>query len=362
MIHSPAGRRNRARGFTLIELLVVIAIIAVLISLLLPAVQSAREAARRAQCVNNMKQLGLAMHNYHDSIGSFPYGQGPFGWNDWSAQIYLLPYMEQRPIYDTINFTRTIASASPSNPQNQTMMRTQYNLFLCPSDVDKLTNPFGHLNYASNSGSNPQFFGKATGGNSANGLFHWAADPIPFSGDGIAHLNKAGLIISIRDITDGTSNTSAFSEKVKAVGGNGNTSYRSNPRDLSKPLSMMYSVGRGGVNEDIPNGYHNLCKAINPMTRTLADSQVMGAHYWSGHPYAGRFNHVMLPNTWGCLYGINGETNGNGAVPPSSRHPGGVNVLMADGSVRFTKDSISAVTWWALGSRNGGEVISADSY
>lgn len=362
MIHSQTGRSDRKTGFTLIELLVVIAIIAVLISLLLPAVQSAREAARRAQCINNLKQLGLAMHNYHDAVGSFPFGQGPFGWNDWSAQIYLLPYMEQRPLYNTINFTRTIGPASPTNAENQTMMRTQYNIFICPSDVDKLTNPFGHLNYASNSGHNPQFFGRSSGGNTASGLFLWAADPNPFSSDGTAHLNKAGQIVSLRDVTDGTSNTSAFSEKVKAVGGNGNTSYRSNPRDLSKPLSMMFSVSLGGVDENTPNGYFLRCKAINPVTNTLADSQVMGSHYWSGHPYAGRFNHVMTPNTWGCLYGINGETNGNGAVPPSSRHPGGVNVVMADGSVRFVKDSVNNTTWWALGSRNGGEIVSADSY
>jgi prepilin-type N-terminal cleavage/methylation domain-containing protein/prepilin-type processing-associated H-X9-DG protein len=362
MVFSRTGRKAHFQGFTLIELLVVIAIIAVLISLLLPAVQSAREAARRAQCVNNLKQIGLAMHNYHDAIGSFPYGQGPFGWNDWSAQIYLLPYMEQRPLYDTINFNRTIGSANPSNAQNQTMMRTQYNFFICPSDVDKLTNPFGHVNYASNSGNNPQFFGRATGGNTANGLFLWAADPSPFTSDGTAHLNKAGQIVAIRDVTDGTSNTAAFSEKVKAIGGNGNTTYRANPRDLSKPLSMIYSVGRSNVNEDVPNGYYALCRAINPVTNTLADSQVMGAHYWSGHPYAGRYNHLMTPNTWGCLFGINGETNGNGAVPASSRHPGGVNVLMGDGAVRFLKDTINNTTWWAIGSRNGGEVVSAESY
>src|SRR5579864_4324549 len=101
-------RWTKRAGFTLIELLVVIAIIAVLIALLLPAVQSAREAARRAQCVNNLKQIGIAMHNYHDAFGSLPYGHGPFGWNDWNAHTYLLPFLEQRPIYDSINFSNGI--------------------------------------------------------------------------------------------------------------------------------------------------------------------------------------------------------------------------------------------------------------
>ena len=113
------------RGFTLIELLVVIAIIAVLIALLLPAVQAAREAARRSQCVNNLKQLGLALHNYHDVNGGLPWGHGYFGWNDWSASTLMLPYLELGTLYNAINFANTGAAAVPELPatsQNGTIM------------------------------------------------------------------------------------------------------------------------------------------------------------------------------------------------------------------------------------------------
>src|SRR3954453_12367741 len=102
------GRRKR-HGFTLIELLVVIAIIAVLIALLLPAVQAARDAARRAQCSNNMKQLGLAMHNYHSTHNKTPWGAGPWGWNDWSGHTMLLPFMEQAPMFNSMNFFNGLA-------------------------------------------------------------------------------------------------------------------------------------------------------------------------------------------------------------------------------------------------------------
>src|SRR5262245_41796200 len=125
------SHQNRPSGFTLIELLVVIAIIAVLIALLLPAVQMAREAARRTQCRNNLKQLGLAMHNYHDTCQVLPWGHGPLNWNDWSAFVFMLPYLEQSPIYNAINFDRRppctgadcTGFASPSHVENTTSHR-----------------------------------------------------------------------------------------------------------------------------------------------------------------------------------------------------------------------------------------------
>src|ERR1700737_5667292 len=110
--------RSSGRGFTLIELLVVIAIMAVLIALLLPAVQSAREAARRAQCVNNLKQIGIAMHNYHDVFGTLPYGHGWFGWNDWNAQTYLMPFLEQGPLFNSINFSNNLNSSTGNGAAN----------------------------------------------------------------------------------------------------------------------------------------------------------------------------------------------------------------------------------------------------
>jgi prepilin-type N-terminal cleavage/methylation domain-containing protein len=154
--------RHPDRGFTLIELLVVLSIIGLLIALILPAVQAAREAARRLQCANNLKQIGLALHAYHDAVGSLPWGQGPFGWNDWGAIAMLLPGFEQGPLYNAINFSPALSPAQPGCPANSTIQRTSLRILLCPSDVDRLTNPDGHSNYAGNAGSNPLFFGRAT--------------------------------------------------------------------------------------------------------------------------------------------------------------------------------------------------------
>ena len=138
------SRVVRQAGFTLIELLVVIAIIAVLIALLLPAVQAAREAARRSQCVNNLKQFGIALHNYHDVIGSLPAGHQGTGWQDFGPQVMLLPYMEQAPLFNSFNFNNNLGGASPGTPALTTVQLTKLNVLLCPSDIDRLTNVYGH--------------------------------------------------------------------------------------------------------------------------------------------------------------------------------------------------------------------------
>jgi type II secretory pathway pseudopilin PulG len=148
--------------------LVVIAIIAVLIALLLPAVQAAREAARRAQCVNNLKQIGLALHNYEQAISMLPWGLGPNNWNDWGAIPLILPYMEQVALFNAINFTDTgnaihtgntgstsLPFATGTGFQNTTVFLTKVNNLLCPSDPDRLTSIFGHNNYGGNAGSTP---------------------------------------------------------------------------------------------------------------------------------------------------------------------------------------------------------------
>jgi len=337
--HAPRG----ARGFTLIELLVVIAIIAVLIALLLPAVQAAREAARRSQCVNNLKQLGLATHNYHDVVLGLPWGHGYLGWNDWSAFVLLLPYMEQAPLYNAINFTSGINAANPGNAQNSTVQKATINTLLCPSDMDRVTTAYGHLNYCGNAGNaSNAFFGNNSEPQACNGVF--------FS------ISQGAKTIGFAAIVDGLSSTAGFSEKVKGQGTD------SNIADPSTPTSAVSSIAAPGKGLDIgPDPYYTSCKAAAPKGgTTLAGGGIaIGSYWFDGHPENGMYNHVMPPNTWSCS---NANVNDIGALTASSRHSGGVNVCMMDGSVRFLKGSVANTVWWALASRAGGEVIDQASY
>jgi prepilin-type N-terminal cleavage/methylation domain-containing protein/prepilin-type processing-associated H-X9-DG protein len=351
-------RSRRDSGFTLIELLVVIAIIAVLIALLLPAVQAAREAARRAQCVNNLKQHGLALHNYHQVIDSLPPGHFGTGWNDWNATTMLLPYLEQGPLYNAINFARSGDAADPGYKPNTTAFRASIKSLLCPSDPDRLTNVFGHSNYYGNSGNAPEGIFDNHNHGACNGLFA-----------SVNHENGSPNVppVKFRDIIDGLSQTAAFSERVKGLN-SGFTGF-----DPVKPTSAEMSVNvdssgktGGNFNDTIPNAYYAACRALSPYLSTskfnTSGSISSGEYWWDGHYETGCYNHVMLPNTWSCDDAANDWVNDAGASAVSSHHPGGVNVLFVDGSVRFVKDSVSTTTWWALGSRAGSEVVSADAY
>jgi len=339
-----------SRGFTLIELLVVIAIIAVLIALLLPAVQAAREAARRAQCVNNLKQLGLAAHNYHQAISSLPNGHYGTGWNDFSCLVMLMPYMEQGNLYNTINFANTGDAADPGDPLNSTAMLMKVPNLLCPSDIDRLTNSYGHQNYCGNAGAAPEAFFDNNGHGACNGCF--------FS------VNNC-KVVTFAAITDGLSNTALFSEKVKGIG-----DQVAVPDQLS-PTSAIYSApidatGMTGQqwNDVYPLVYYTLCKANGPNVGTLATNGAIsqGEWWWDGHPETGLYNHVMPPNLWSCDDSNNSWVNDGAAATASSRHPGVVNVGFADGSVKAVKSSVSVTVWWALGTRENGEVVSSDSY
>ena len=341
---SQRARAIRPTGFTLIELLVVIAIIAVLIALLLPAVQAAREAARRSQCVNNLKQLGIALHNYHDTTGGLPPGHMGTGWQDFGPQVMLLPYMEQAPIYNSFNFNQSLSGANPGAPALTTVQRIKLNILLCPSDVDRLTNVYGHQNYCGNSGNSPESLWDNNKTGAFNGLFA-----------SVNHCRPVGF----RDITDGLSNTCMYSEKVMGIG----TSFSG--YDQLKPTSAIMSVPLTAGTDNVPQPYYLLCTAQSPtpsgsFSTNGAISQ--GEYWWDAHYETGIYNHVMPPNTFSCDDANSSWVNDAGAATASSRHPGGVNVLMADGSVKFIKQTVSTVTWWALGTRSGGEVISSDSY
>ena len=352
------GHADRRRvGFTLIELLVVIAIIAVLIALLLPAVQAAREAARRMQCVNNLKQIGLALHNYEQSRSILPYGLGPNNWNDWGTLPMLLPGMEQTSLFNAFNFANTgngthtgnngttsLPFAGGAGLQNTTVFLTTVNSFQCPSDSDRLSTLLGHNNYYGNAGSTPTSLYNTS---QYDGLFLYI-------------LNAS--CVGFRDIIDGLSNTAAFSERVKGLGIENHLQIDTS----NSPSSSVWSVPATSV-VNTPQPYYAACNAFSAtstvgslwggLSAVTPDAQ--GSQWFSGYETFSRYNHVMPPNNKSCGYG---NYTGGGAATATSRHSGGVNVLFADGSTRFIKSSVSAQTWWALGSRAGQEVIDASSY
>jgi prepilin-type N-terminal cleavage/methylation domain-containing protein/prepilin-type processing-associated H-X9-DG protein len=340
------------RGFTLIELLVVIAIIAVLIALLLPAVQAAREAARRAQCVNNLKQIGLALHNYHQATGAFPLSNtralesmttGYTDWGTWSAQALMLPYMEQTPVYNSINFNFN-AWYSQGGPINATAFNTRVNSFLCPSDGLAGQN---NINcYRGSLGTSTNLWKD----NFQNGVFD---------------MSKA---ITIADITDGTSNTVSFSECLVGDINKFRVPKRNGPTISGNNLWLddVRTVPFARLQQDLDactQGFNG-----NGPWPWNGGGQDIGFRWATGSPGITTFNTIVTPNSqkyqWGgCRYncvgcGIEFGTYFNA----ESNHPGGVNVGMADGSVKFVKDTVDQRTWWSIGCRNGGEVVSADSY
>jgi prepilin-type N-terminal cleavage/methylation domain-containing protein/prepilin-type processing-associated H-X9-DG protein len=360
------------RGFTLIELLVVIAIIAVLIALLLPAVQAAREAARRIQCTNNLKQIGLALHNYISSNETVPPAAldtalatgGTIPNGGFAAHARLLPYMEQQAIYNAQNFSLNVINGPAGVWTNSTAIHTRIRGFLCPSDnpptwptitVDTSTAP--GTNYFASVGSGLEFSNAQTGG-LPNGIFAYT----PQGGAGPVTL--AGII-------DGTSNTIAFGEWII---GDGNDALISPPSDIMFIGTFPIGVSRNTPQMLLPAGANAFqqwvqqCGAalLTASDRTATHTSQLGMGWAWGLPGFTIGNIVLAPNpkTPNCSVS-SGAANtiwNPGIWTLSSRHPGGANVVFVDGSVKFLKDSTALPVIWGLGSRAQGEIISADSY
>jgi prepilin-type N-terminal cleavage/methylation domain-containing protein/prepilin-type processing-associated H-X9-DG protein len=336
----------RRRGFTLIELLVVIAIIAVLIALLLPAVQAAREAARRSQCVNNLKQLGLAIQNYHDVNNEIPPTSNNNTPNDWSMKARILPFIEQGTLFNALNVSFNHADAP-----NSTVRCTRINTFLCPSDgnvpvgtatINGVAFQIGYSNY-------PNCLGvmRISNGNQNANVIDGPADKMGQSSD--------GPDITFATIRDGLSNTVIWGEFV--MGGNYPTASAKPGKNAIFGLLGKTDTGYGiaygpalflQVGQDCQNN------------NTIQNDQKGGDWLWQQVYAGGGYAHVMPPNKKSCWF--DGNHTDSGAITASSNHSGGVNVCMLDGSVKFVKETISPQTWWAIATKDGGEVVDASSF
>lgn len=333
----------RRAAFTLIELMVVMGLIGVLIALLLPATQAARESARRASCQNNLRQIGIAMAGYHESNNCFPSVStsiGPFGkyFGLFSAHVRLLPYLDHRSLYNGVNFflgtipvdtlaasPTTLAGMNPGaiNAPNTTVIGTSLAVFLCPSDGIATKGPGS--NYRGNAGVGPTLSTDVEFPDSGNGL-----------------IAESQLVDAAR-VPDGLSHTAAFSERVRGSGQVG----RPNPsRDAYSQYSLVLTAD-------------DLIKSCRIAAREDTPATVAEGRWWF---WMGRdqtvYNHAQTPNGTvpDCLLPLVFGSS-IGMATARGVHPGGVNLLMGDGSTRFVSQSITQAVWRGLGTRNGGELV-----
>jgi len=333
---------DRPCGFSLIELLVVIGIIGILASLLLPAVQSAREAARRAVCQNNLHQIGLALHAYHDANGIFPPSVTHLGLvreyygGFYSTHTRLLPFLDQRPLYDAINFETGTwptnlyqlmprGEHTAMNVFNRTVRLTQVEIFLCPSDA-------GAFRQAGNNYR----------GNAGVGAHHGTNAEHPDSGNGIFPERKA---VRMSQVTDGLSHTVAFSERLRGSG---------RPKQASAERDSFGIVG--GIFVLTADDLLDACR-ISARPTNLSSRYVTTGQWWFWScRYNTLYNHAQEPNGPVPDCTMSGICDASMATA-RSHHPGGVHALMADGSVRFVQETIARPVWRAFGTRNGREPV-----
>jgi len=339
---------TRKRGFTLIELLVVVLVLGVLMGLLIPAVQSSRSAATRLQCLNNMKQIGIALHSYASlhrlfpGVNTYTYGIVP-GSNTASAHAYsplarMLPELEQASLYHAVNFD-FIPWDGPGLVANQTVMLVGIETFLCPADVAPSVPGYGRSNYRFGLGATP-----------------WEAPgddrPGSFDGPFSAHRYYAPA-----DFLDGLSQTVGASERLQGDW------YR------SENYLGNYVLDDVRLSVPDPGGADwalGICRASPP--DAPRESRAGESWFLSGLHFT-NYNHCNTPNAglMDCVLDDHNETvyarwNHEGVMTARSRHPGGVNALFMDGSVKFVRDAVNLAAWRALSTRSGGEVVDSSSY
>ena len=313
----------KRNAFTLVELLVVIAIIGILVSLLLPAVQAAREAARRMQCTNNLKQLGLATHNYLSAHSKLPLCLNGTS-KPIAVHAYLLPYIEQSSLYNLVDFNTSWNSAT-----NAVARATAVPTFNCPSEPSA-TLPVGWAgtNYRANQGSQILYAKPPTDSSNVNfGM------PAP---NGIFIPDRS---LKVAEITDGLSNTAAFSEHPLG--------------DFNNAMVSKFDTFRPGTYPATPDEAVQQCNAVDTKNLSMQGVSDVGAPWLQSYHSTTQYFHVAPPNARSCMY-----PPGRIQTTAASLHTGGVVVSMCDGAVNFYSDSIELSVWRAVGSRDGGEVIS----
>lgn len=321
---------RRRNGFTVVELLVVIAILALLAALLLPAVQQARETARRATCQSHLRQLALAMQSYHEQHRILPFGVGPdadptvsqpgtLADRRYSAFALLLPFVEQGALYGQIDFNvapfHPFTNAQPGGV-NAPAAKVTVPVFLCPTDSAPGLSPWGEINYRTCNGN-------TWSGRGGNGMFA-QDEPVRF-----------------RDVTDGLSQTAMLSERLRGT-------YNPLVTDLGRDL-----IENG--NQWTEDSFTDWCSGLD-LTAAMGfpfDSN-SGKTWLEGNMIWTRYNHRLTPNRPSCKNGITWD---GVVMTASSQHFGGVHVALGDGSVRFANENLSPLVWRGLGSRNGREVV-----
>lgn len=340
-IHRP-GERHAARGVTLVELVTSVAVLGLLVALLLPAIQGARESARRARCANNLHQIGVAVLGYEAAYSLLPLpagipnfsprGGGPVAHRQYSIYTRILPYLDLSPAYSSVNFHVPLADPYLHDPAalhragslaNQTVMQLSIGVLLCPSD-GRPQEP-GSVNYRANLGVERWYF-------SRNGPLMDGVKPIPISA-----------------IRDGTSQTVGFSERLRGSSGTGGV-------DLRSDLVIL------------PEGSMGAQWTLDEAIRRCADQAYgvdgvfvhTGRSWFVGALSQTCYNHTILPNSTSPDCASRMSDPISGLVGPRSNHPTGVLVLFMDGSTRFLRNSIDVSVWRALGTRAGGEVVEVE--